>query len=121
MAEGCAIITRRLGAKRSISSAQLASSEAGATRRLGRFGVAPLRFLDPREGALEPLAIDLDPLPADEREAVGAREERLHFGRRQCLTVECDLHLEVEQRVTAYGGRSLAPDRGAHPRSRRTS
>ena len=35
MKEGCATITRSDGAKRAASDAQLASSEAGATRRLG--------------------------------------------------------------------------------------
>ena len=35
IAEVCAIITFKLGAKRSSSEAQLASSEAGATSRLG--------------------------------------------------------------------------------------
>jgi len=36
ISEGCATIAFKLGAKRSSSAAQLANSEAGATKRLGR-------------------------------------------------------------------------------------
>ena len=76
----------------------------------------PFGLLEATHHPLEPFAIDLDPLAADEREPVCAGQDLLHLGGGQPLAVERDLHAEVEQRILAERGRRLRPDGGGHLR-----
>ncbi len=51
--------------------------------------------------------------------ATGARQQPLDLGFGQSLALECDFHLEVEQRIRPDSGRRLASDFRRHRRPRR--
>ncbi len=60
-----------------------------------------LGLLEPPEGSIDSVSIHLDPLAANERQAVGAGEQRLHLGGGQGFAVERQARVEVQQRVLA--------------------
>ena len=61
--------------------------------------------------AAQPIAIDLHPTSAQQRQTVHALEERANLVRRQRLAVQRHVHPEVEQRVEAEPPRRLGADR----------
>jgi hypothetical protein len=63
------------------------------------------------QSATQPGMVDLDPLAADQCQAVGMGEQPLDLGRRQFFAVERDFHGEFEERVDAQRGRRPAADR----------
>ena len=91
----------------------------GLTERQSVSRRTALDRLELSQRPVEPFMIDLDPLAADEGEAVGLREQALDLRWRQRLTIEGHLHAEVEQRVQPELRRRLAADHCLHLRTRR--
>ena len=106
----------------------VASSERRAGHQPHRFGKGnaavcrgALRGLETVEQALEALAVELDPTPADQLQTVAALEQRLDLGGGKRLAVERDVHVEVEQGVHAEQRGRLFADADADLRSRRAA
>jgi hypothetical protein len=73
-----------------------------------------------RQHLAQPVAVELDPLPAQPHETTGGRrQERAHFGRRQLVVAQGDGHREIEQRVHADRARFFLPHADGHLRPRR--
>ena len=68
------------------------------------------------DGLVEPLAVHLHPLVAEQHQAVAARAQRLDLLRRQRAVSQGHLHLEVQHRIGAHACRRLTADRHRDPR-----
>ncbi len=70
---------------------------------------------------LEPFAIDLDPLTAQQHQGVGAGKQRRDFPLAERLPVQRDVHAEIQQPIEADGRWRACADRPGHLRARRTA
>ena len=71
------------------------------------------------EHLAEPLAVQLDPLPAQPHQPARRRQELAHLGGRQRLVAQRDRHREVEQRVHAHRAGLLVAHAHGHLGPRR--